>query len=264
MAEEPCRKPIQVGNFLRFFEVIPLCATHTTIDLSIPSVLIGLLLLAPVMVAQAQERGCKGNWSGPADISLHISLKNEQTTFRQGEIITITAEYAASGPQRYVLDNRNYDRSGRLDGYEIWCIEPHSGTDPLEDYYHSQFAFDGGGLFNEDDLNEKPFAIDHELNEWESLPPGSYRLSIIGTRVKNAGKDRRGHSGDAGILLRSNTIEFKVENADAEWQADQLRQAVRTLDSPGSGKEEKTHAARVLRFLGSEAAARGIGAALLF
>jgi hypothetical protein len=233
----------------------PMRHTHHNCSL-IPAAIAGILLLIPAMVAQVHERACNGDLRGPADLSLHISLKNGQNSFRQGELITLTAEYSASGQQRYLINNRSYDRSGRLDGYEIWCIEPQNGTDPLEDYHDSQFGLSGGGLFNEDNLGAKPFVIDLELNEWESLPPGSYRLSIIGTRVKDATKEGERHSIDTGIPLPSNTVEFTVGKADAEWQADQLRQAVRTLDSPDSGKEAMTHAARVLRFLGSEGAAR--------
>jgi hypothetical protein len=223
----------------------------------LPAALMTILLLSPAMVAFAVERGCGGDWRGPADLSLHISPKNGQTSFRQGEIITLTAKYSATGQRHYQINNRSYDRSGRLDGFEIYCIDPQNGTDPLEDYYHSQFAFDGGGLFNEDDLKERPFVRDLELNEWELLPPGAYRLSIIGTRVKPATKENdKQHSSDSGILVRSNTVEFTVEKADAEWQAEQLRLATRILDSPGASKEERTRSARILRFLDSEAAAR--------
>jgi hypothetical protein len=207
-------------------------------------------------LAQSQTDDCSAASSPAGDVSLHLSLKNGQSVFREGEIIALTAEYTAVSKKKYVLNNRSYDRSGRLSGMEVFCIEPDRGVDPLSDYFGTGELFFGGGLFSELDPAEKPFVRDLELNEWETLPAGSYRLSVVGNRIAlKPGKDSM-ESGDSPIPLRSNAVEFRVEAAEPDWQAAQLAAAVSALDSPGSTKDEKEHAARVLRFLGSEASTR--------
>ena len=176
--------------------------------------------------------------------------------FRQGEIVALIAKYQARVRGKYLLDNRSYDRSGRLEGMEVFCIEPAVGIDPLRDYFNSAEFFIEGGLSSEEGLGPASRDVDIELNEWESLPPGSYRLSIIGYRI-SVGSEKDVHSWDGNpIPLRSNTIEFRVIAADPEWQSAQLAEAVGVLDSPASTDDEKRHAARVLRFLGSEEATR--------
>jgi len=154
------------------------------------------------------------------------------------------------------VGNENYDRSGRLSGAEIFCIEPERGTDPLDDYFHSLRAIMGGGLSSDQDPARQPLTMDLELNEWKSLPPGSYRLAIIGNRLR-LGQERDTTTWQNTIIpLRSNTVEFEVAPADPDWQASKLNSATRILDSPDAKTEEKKHAARMLRFLGSEASTR--------
>ena len=139
---------------------------------------------------------------------------------------------------------------------EAFCIDP-AGEDPLADYFNGAMGFMGGGLGTEQGLSGKSYAINLELNEWKSLPPGSYRLSIVSHRVTvPTGNNPYGGLGATPILLRSNEVEFQVVKADPEWQAAQLAAAERALDSPDPTGEDAHSAARVLRFLGSEAATR--------
>jgi hypothetical protein len=213
---------------------------------------IAIVVCSSAIHAQGALESC-GNPASPAgDLSLHLTLKNEQKVFREGEIIALTAEYRTCGKRKYSVNTKNYDRSGRLGGMEVFHIEPNSGVDPLADYFNSRAMFMVGGLFSDQDLNEKPFAIDLELNEWQSLPPGTYRLSITGHRVtaKNE-KDPIALDGEP-FPLDSNAVEFQVVKADAEWQAAELASATTAMDSPLSTKDEKQHAVRVLRFLGSK------------
>jgi hypothetical protein len=215
------------------------------------------LVLLPVAVhARNRDRGCGNPQSPPGDLSLHLSLKNDQTVFRQGEIIALKAEYRASLRKKYSLNNASYDRSGRLDRMETFCIEPESGVDPLSDYFTGMTPFGilGGGLFSDQDPGSQPYIAELELNEWRSLPPGSYLFRIAGYRVFAQKAGGLADLNGKVIPLRSNIVAFQVVKAEPEWQAAQLVTAERMLDSPGSTKEERRHAARVLRFLGSEAA----------
>jgi hypothetical protein len=129
--------------------------------------------------AQIQPDRCATATTQAGDVSVRLSLKNGQTVFREGEIITLAAEYSSSSAKKYYLSARNYDRSGRLGGMEVICIEPDAGHDPLSDYFNGAMGFIGGGLGSEQPLSEKSYPVDLELNEWKSLPPGTFRLSIV-------------------------------------------------------------------------------------
>jgi len=205
---------------------------------------------------RCQPDACKGAQTSPADLSLSISLKNGQTGFREGEIIPLIAVYTANTSKKYLLNNRSYDRSGRLSGMEEFCLTPVSSVDPLEDYYSNPWGFFGGGLFSEQDPADAPYSVELQINEWLSLPPGHYHLSIVGNRVSMKVKNAEFPTGGEAIPLRSNALDFEVTSADPEWQAAQLSAAVRILDTPALAKDEREHAARVLRFLDSEGSTR--------
>ena len=206
--------------------------------------------------ARCQPDECKAAQTSPGDLSLRISLKNGQTVFRDGEIIPLSAEYTANTSKKYLLNNRTYDRSGRLSGMEEFCLTPVIDVDPLEDYYSNPWGFFGGGLFSEQDPADQPYSVELHINEWLSLPPGNYHLSIVGNRVSMKVKDTKFPTEGEAIPLRSNAVDFEVTPADPEWQAAQLSAAVRILDTPTLAKDEREHAARVLRFLDSEGSTR--------
>ena len=205
---------------------------------------------------RCQPDECKAAQTSPGDLSLGISLKNGQTVFREGEIIPLSAEYTANTSKKYLLNNRGYDRSGRLSGMEEFCLTPVIDVDPLEDYYSNPWGFFGGGLFSEQDPADQPFSVELQINEWLSLPPGHYHLSIVGNRVSMKVRGTESSTEGKAIPLRSNAVDFEVTSADPEWQAAQLTAAIRILDSPALAKDEREHAARVLRFLDSEGSTR--------
>jgi hypothetical protein len=139
---------------------------------------------------------------------------------------------------------------------EVFYIDPAKTTDPLSDYFNGVMGFLGGGLGGEQDLSNKPYFVNLELNEWKSLPPGSYRLSIVSHRVTVPTEDNPYESSTRSIPLRSNEVQFEVVKADPGWQGEQLAAAERALDSADPTGEDAKHAARVLRFMGSEEATR--------
>jgi hypothetical protein len=228
--------------------------THKVTSL-VPHFALLLTLSSPGHCAQIQPDPCATS-SQPGDISVQLSLKNGQTVFREGEIIALVAEYSSAAQKKYYLSTRNYDRSGRLEGMEVFCIDPAKATDPLSDYFNGIMGSFGGGLGGEEDLSDKPYDVNLELNEWKSLPPGSYRVSIVSYRLTVASEDSPHESSGRSIPLRSNEVQFEVVNADPGWQHEQLSAAERALDSADPGGEDAKHAARVLRFLGSEEATR--------
>ncbi len=215
-----------------------------------------LLLLSPALQAQQPPGSpCNDTAPAPSDAALVLSLKGGQTVFREGEIIGLTLAYSSSTSDRYQLNLRNYDRSGRLDA-ETFCIEPASGRDPLDDYFNGLYVgFIGGGLGGIQMLSPAATAVDIELNEWKALSPGRYQLRLVSRRAQRSAAASETPGSVSLVPLRSNSIEFEVVPASPDWQATQLDSAVRVLDSAISDTA-KQHAARVLRFLGSEASTR--------
>jgi hypothetical protein len=177
----------------------------------------------------AETDYCSKPLEPPAGLALTLSLKNGQTVFRVGEIITLVSSYTSQDEHKYIWNSKSYDRAGR-NYMESFCIEPDRGRDPMRDYFDAQMATLGGGLFSDLTLGRKPQTSELDLNEYRSLPPGKYRLSIVGHRV-GAGSESNPKSWDGEpIPLRSNDVEFTVIEADSAWQAEQIRIAVAELD----------------------------------
>jgi hypothetical protein len=183
------------------------------------------------------------------DAKVTVAISDGRTSFREGEIIPLVLSFTSTADKRYWADNRNYDRSGRLN-IETYCVEP-AARDPIADYFRTGASM-GGGLGNEQQLSEKPFTATAELNEWRRPGPGHYRLYIVSYRVWRPPDPNESTSyGRVGITLRSNTIEFDVAEADADWRAKQLQDATAAYQSASTASEQKD-AARRLRFLNTQ------------
>jgi hypothetical protein len=186
-----------------------------------------------------------------SDAKVAISLANSQTSFLEGETIPITLSFTSTAEKRYWADNRNYDRSGRLE-LEAYCLEP-ATRDPAADYFRAG-TFMGGGLGSEQQLSEKPFIANAELNEWRQPAPGHYKLYVVSHRVwRPPDPNEATPYGRVGVVLRSNTIEFDVIKADSDWAAEQLGDA--TTAYQNGTAEQQTKAARRLRFLNTRQSA---------
>lgn len=207
------------------------------------------------LFAQNEADSCATALNQPSDVSLRLSLKDGQSIFREGETITLIAEYSSTAEKKYHMSTRNYDRSGRLSYMEVFCVTPDTGTDPLADYFNGIGMWFGGGLGGDKELGREAQTISLELNEWKSLTPGSYRLSVLSHRIYEPSESSPFLVTAHNFAVRSNEVEFQVIPAEPAWQAEQLSAALRAVDSSGDGDEAR-HAARVLRFLGSEASTR--------
>ena len=91
------------------------------------------------------------------DAKVTIAVPDGRTSFREGEIIPLSLSFTSTVDKRYWADNRNYDRSGRLN-IENYCVS---------------------GLGSEQQLSKKPFTAIAELNEWRQPGPGHYRLYVV-------------------------------------------------------------------------------------
>ena len=144
------------------------------------------------------------------------------------------------------MSTRGYDRSGRLDMEQFHVSPP--GRDPLHDHYQAGIygGFIGGGLSGGDkELTADSEIIREDLNEWVALDnPGHYSLFVTSGRVSH----RNGAKLD-GLTLHSNTLEFDAVEASPAWQVQTAATAAATLANAASSPDEKSAAARTLRFL---------------
>lgn len=182
-----------------------------------------------------------------SDVSFTIKFKDDQTKFRQGEIIPLELRFSSSTPNRYDFLNRTYDRSGRLhlDGFVIDKKE--KTFDPYYDYFSRGGLFMGGGLFSQPTLDSTPLIVGYKLNEFMSFKEaGKYRLYIVSPRVllkKDKKDDLATAYGGNSVSLASNVLELEILPADEKWQAEKFAEGVK------SGCD-------ILRFLGTKAAAK--------
>jgi hypothetical protein len=185
------------------------------------------------------------------DTKVTITIPDGRTSFREGEIIPLMLSFTSTTDKRYWAENRNYDRSGRLN-IEVYCLEPVAG-DPLADYFQTG-GFMGGGLGSTQQLSAKPFNATAELNEWRQPGLGHYRLYVVSHRVwRPPDPGEATPYGQVSLTLRSNTIEFDVIKADADWHATQLQEATAAYQNATVGQERE--AARRLRFLNTKQSA---------
>jgi len=207
------------------------------------------ILVAGTNRAWAADNDACSVQPSSSDVRFALALKDHSPVFQQGEIIPLVLTFTAAIKNRYWADVHNYGRSGRL-GIERYCVEPEA-ADPLESYFKFG-AFIGGGLGNTRALDETPFFAEAELNEWHSLRPGHYRLYAGSCRVwRPPDPNKKTPYGRVSEVVRSNTVEFDIQPATAEWQTEQLRTALQKLAGTSSADDAR-HAARVLRFLATK------------
>jgi hypothetical protein len=184
---------------------------------------LALLLQANTALTEPTKDPCAAT-SSVSDLQLTLMIKGRDASFQTGEIIPLVLSFKSKTKNRYWVDVRNYDRSGRL-GLEYYCAEPET-ADPLASYFKVG-AFMGGGLGTTHALDATPFTAEAELNEWRSLEPGHYHVYAISYRVwrtPDAGEDTP--YSRVSETVRSNAIEFEVKPPDPAWQDEQLRSPV--------------------------------------
>ncbi len=165
-------------------------------------------------------------------------------------MIPLALSFTSTADNRYWAESRNYDRSGRL-SIEAYCVVPEA-RDPIADYFRVGGL--GGGLGNTQQLSEKPFTATAELNEWRQPGPGHYRLYVVSYRVwRPPDPGEATPYGRVSLTLRSNTIEFEIVKADADWRDKQLQNDTAAYQNAAGDEQKK--AARKLRFLNTKPSA---------
>jgi hypothetical protein len=203
----------------------------------------------------AQREGVARN---PIGLKFTIRLQNGDAQFRQGEVIRIEFSFSSALAKTYQLDGALYDRGGRLE-IDSYHVDPEDGAvDPLKNH---ELGI-GGGMRSIPVLDEKPYAIVRELNEYLRFDkPGKYRLYIVANRVQRELTDQeRAEAKQRSFITMpatSNIIEFAIAPADAVWAAKQLRSARSVLEArrgrnPMRRDEEIRAACKIVRYLGTE------------
>jgi hypothetical protein len=191
-----------------------------------------------------------------AAFNLTVRTKNDQTTFRIGELIELELSFSSASSNTHQISTATYDRSGRL-GLESYHVEPKTGwDDPLEMYFQSYGGFIGGGLHGIDKLSTQPTIIHRDLNEWVRFnQPGRYRIVVTSSRVSAL------VSGNAKPEpVQSEEISLTIVPATAEWQAATLQKALDVINdehrsASSSDSSPAGRAIATLRYLGTPAAA---------
>jgi len=208
---------------------------------------------APLKVPAFDEMHAAGVTRNPPDVTFKAVFKDGKNKFRPGEIILIEMQFSTTSPQKYLLDGGLYDRGGRM-SEERYVVDPQGGTvDPLADY------FDGGGVImggrrSMPILEENPYSIVQELNEWVRFDrPGKYRLFVSSRRLSSDPPPQEKSERAVYYTVTSAILDLEILPPDPAWADEQLRKAVENFDKGGN---DRGAAARTMRFLGTEAAAR--------
>lgn len=82
--------------------------------------------------------------ASPAGVSVTLTVAGGKTVFHRGEIIPLTAAFAASVPGRYDLNTDPGSRDLLWNSDAFYCDSPNA-TDPLRVYYDHEFGMGYSG-----------------------------------------------------------------------------------------------------------------------
>jgi hypothetical protein len=169
------------------------------------------------------------------DLSLRIETESGRTQFRIGEVIGLKLTFETSSPDIRMVAITGRDRPVLGLGRDRFLISPAAGTsDPLSYHIGQAVSYSGfGGIY----LHKKTTVARVDLNQWVRFErPGTYRVRAS---FHATGRQREDATVD------SNEIEVEIVEADARWQAEQLREDVALLNSVSGRMDNQTFEARM-------------------
>ncbi len=171
----------------------------------------------------------------PGDLHLRLGTAGNSGGFHRGERIPLALEFWSDTPAKYKLDGATYDRSGRLPTEEF-VVERKDVVDPYADYFFTGVLGGiAGGLRSNPVLDEKPYRIELDLNDWFRFDqPGTYRLYLKSHRVsrERAPQSTEGESRTIQLAAVSNILEVVIIPDDTGWTAQKVRDIEALLVQP--------------------------------
>jgi hypothetical protein len=181
-----------------------------------------------------------------------LQLADGRNRFHMGEPIPIRMCFSSSRPDSYLLDNAQYDRSGRTPA-DRFLVTPSTGhVDPLAEHFQTGILVAWtGGLRGEQLLGKDPTCIDAFLNEWVRFDaPGRYEVVARSYRIRKE-VDGAPEPRTEQVDVTSTQLRIEIAPLSAPWAQQELER-IRTGSEPlGSNP---VNSAMRLRFLGTPAA----------
>jgi hypothetical protein len=210
---------------------------------------------------------------GPDDITFTLTTKNGRKMFRMGEAIPVEFHFRSKSENKYEL-HESFPRERVYYGSPTrFLAEPADDVvDPLGDYIYQFPAAVGSTPPRVWPLGAQNVINEHYVNEWLRFKkPGHYRIVAETNSVTLAGQGPLLETPRKRIPLRSNFIEIDIVAAENGWAESQLQLAIDALENanpfPRSVRSQPLEsgqspvileASKVLKFLGTPAAARAL------
>ena len=202
----------------------------------------------------------------PPGVSCALQTEDGKTRFQMGELIHVTASFAAT-TAGYMLSPYYQSRPSAL-SFGTFTVSPRDGVvDPLGTLPPEQFIMINGYVPDPVTLSNKPYKMTVLLNEWLRFDQSGHYRCYLTTHKVSASKPgaKTGSSpfdNKATAPVASNILELDIESPAPGWAAAQARQALAKLNGP-AGKQlfpEQGwgHPAEVLRYLATREAAQAM------
>lgn len=169
------------------------------------------------------------------DVSLRMETETGRTQFRMGEAIGLKLTFETSSPNIWMVTITGRDRSVLGLERDRFLISPAAGTsDPLSYRRGQGISYSGpGGMY----LHRKTTIASVDLNQWVRFErSGTYRVQALFHATDRQGED---------AAVDSNEIEIEIAEADAQWQAEQLREDIAVLNSVPEKMDSQAFEARM-------------------
>ena len=190
----------------------------------------------------------------PFDLELRIDCP--QQDIRCGDEIAIVFTITSKDPEPFPYTYRSYDRSGRVNEYELFA--KYADGRPVPDPREQEMPVLGGGLSGEPRQLQtgSSFQTTIVLNLWARITkPGRYRVTgIYHYDIRDKGKKPlKGYSSSRDVRVRSLPIEIEVKPRSRQEMGDYVEDLTARLKSVEGGKgpeiqKEREHLAARLAY----------------
>jgi hypothetical protein len=185
----------------------------------------------------------------PVTASVVVHLPAGKSTYRVGEEIPLELEFRGTGDKDYNFWTGICGFFGHALSHEMVAVTPSDGIDD------PQTASPCGGIGGScpgswHPLDGTPLVIQVSLNDAVRFTrPGTYRVIVTSTRLER-------YSSQPAPVLTSAPVDLTIVPMDEAWAAADVKTASDLVDH--GGLADVTHGAALLRYLGTEAAARAL------